>query len=117
MAKIKFDYDEENDSLFIYKSDETVKGSVEIGDFVVDLNPNLNKIVGLEIINASKILKTSLSKDIDKMILSNIKKAFLGTQHKDNAIYLIYGIQFQIEKKIIKEQTMIPIPVASKIAA
>lgn len=116
MEKIKFDYDEENDSLFIYKSEEKVKGSVEIGEFVLDLAPNLNKIVGLEILNASKILSKTLSPKINKNILLNIKKAFFRTQYKDNAIYLIYGIQFEIKKTIVKEQTMMPIAVAPQRA-
>jgi len=66
MEEVKFDYDEENDSLFIYKPNQTVKGSVEIGDFVVDLAPSLNKIVGLEIMNASKNLHEAISERINK---------------------------------------------------
>jgi hypothetical protein len=35
--KVSIDYDEENDSIFLFKRGN-VKGSIDIGDFIVDLD-------------------------------------------------------------------------------
>lgn len=112
MEEVKFDYDRENDSLFLYKSEEKVRGSVELGDFVIDFNPNLNKVVSLEIMNASKRLPVALSNKINKTTLKNIKKAVLRTQHKDNVIYVIYGILSMVRNEQIKEETLMPVMLA-----
>lgn len=108
---VKFDYDDENDSLFLYREGEKAKGGVEIGDFLVDLDMKLNKVVSLEIMNASKILALHLSKKIDKESLMNIKKVSLRTIHKDNSIYVIYGIVSVRKNKEIHEDSFIPIPI------
>ena len=115
MDEIKFDYDQENDSLFIFRPNEKVKGSVEIGEFVVDLDMSLNKVVGLEIINASKTLALALSNKINKTALTHMKKAFLRTEHKDNAIYVLYGIVSVYRDKKIEENTLIPVAIEPTI--
>ena len=49
-------YDKNNDILYVYKKGK-VKFSLEIlSNFIVDLDHS-NKVVGLEILNASKVLK------------------------------------------------------------
>ena len=58
------DYDSVNDIFFI-SSGEKVKSSLDIGDFVLDVNHN-NFICGIEIMNASENL------EINKNILKNI---------------------------------------------
>lgn len=70
MQDFKFDYDEENDSLFAYLENSKSEGAVEIGDFVFDLDKSGN-LVAIEIFNASEILKAVLSKMIE---LSKIKE-------------------------------------------
>jgi len=52
---IKVDYDSTQDILYLYKKGEKAKFSVELKNFVIDVADD-NKIVGLEIFNASKIL-------------------------------------------------------------
>lgn len=55
---VKVSYDSEFDDLHIYKEGEPSKQSVEMFDtFVVDLDSDGGKVVGLEIMNASKVLK------------------------------------------------------------
>jgi len=51
------DYDDENDIFFI-SNGEKVKASLDIGDFVLDMNHN-NLICGLEIMDASENLGVS----------------------------------------------------------
>ena len=60
---INYDYDKELDILHVY-SDEIkkgVKGCMSIGDFNIDIS-NDNKVVGIEVEEASKIL--NLSKEV-----------------------------------------------------
>ena len=47
MQKFNFDYDQNNDSLFLYLADQKSKGSVEFGDFVFDFNSK-KELVGME---------------------------------------------------------------------
>ena len=52
---IEVDYDSTHDILYLYKKGEKAKFSIEVKNFVIDVADN-NKIVGLDIFNASKIL-------------------------------------------------------------
>ena len=69
MEDFKFDYDKKNDSLFAYLEGSKSNRAIEIGDFVFDLDKSGN-LVAMEIMNASEILKSVLSKVIE---LSKIK--------------------------------------------
>ena len=55
--KVKFDYDDENDILYVYTGDKA-KESVSVGDVVIDLSEG--KIVGVEILDARKKLEKEL---------------------------------------------------------
>ncbi len=66
-------YDHQYDVLYIFKKDEKVKFSIEVlGNFVIDIGHN-NKVVGIEIFDASKILK------IPKKELKEIKSAKMSS--------------------------------------
>ena len=69
---VEADYDFNQDLLYLYREGEKVKFSAEVMEnFIIDVADN--KIVGLEIFNASKVL------DVNKKDLKNIKKAELST--------------------------------------
>lgn len=70
MENFKFDYDEENDSLFVYLEGAKSNGAVELGDFVFDFDKKGN-LVAMEIFNVSEVLKTVLSNMIE---LAKIKE-------------------------------------------
>lgn len=70
MKEFKTDYDEENDSLFVYSEDSKSNGAVEIGNFIFDFDKTGN-LKAIEILEASEILKSLLSKAIE---LSKIKE-------------------------------------------
>ena len=55
MNNYKFSYDKEHDDLFIYDPESKSKGSVELGDIVLDFN-STKEFVGIQLMNASKIL-------------------------------------------------------------
>ena len=111
MERVKFDYDEENDSLLLYREGVKSKGGVEIGDFLIDMDMKMNKVTSLEIMNASKILALQLSEKINKTSLKNIKTVSLKTVHKDNSIYVLYGIVAVRNQEEIKEKSFITVPV------
>jgi len=98
MGKVKIDYDPESDVLYIYKSGAKVKFSVEFFDeLVVDVGFD-NKVVGVEIINASRVLKVS------KQALKNAKDARLKTISKADGFGVIYGMKLrgvEIETKVL----------------
>lgn len=70
-----FDYDAENDDLFVYEKGAKSKGSVSLGNLVLDFDYRA-KLVGAEILDASSYLnnfvteKARLSKDSLKKIKS-----------------------------------------------
>ncbi len=63
VKNISFDYDSELDILHVYSDEinEGVKGCLSMGDFNIDIG-NDNKVVGIEVEEASKIF--NLSPDI-----------------------------------------------------
>jgi uncharacterized protein YuzE len=63
MQNFKFDYDKENDSLFVYLDGAKSKGAVEMGDFVFDFDGKGN-LAAMEIFNVSEIFNAVLSKMI-----------------------------------------------------
>jgi uncharacterized protein YuzE len=89
MRETFFDYDPENDSLFIYKKTK-IKGSVEIGDIIVDISTD-GKIKGIEMLNASEILK-NLGLKNPKEILNNIKSVSIRAIYKTDSIIVYYSI-------------------------
>lgn len=60
MKDINYEYDNDLDIFNIYSAEikEGVKGCISIGYFTIDISPN-NKIVGVEIEEASKLFKVS----------------------------------------------------------
>ena len=92
------DYDADNDIFFI-SGDEKVKFSLDIGDFVLDVNYN-NLICGMEIMDASENL------GISKEVLSNIKSIKMSVTYKTNNVYVLLIIIFKEKGKEVN----IPIP-------
>jgi len=70
MKKFDFDYDEENDDLFIYLEGSKSRGSVEVGSFIFDFDEKEN-LTSIEILNAKEVLSKLVSKIL---VLSKIKE-------------------------------------------
>lgn len=92
------DYDSDNDIFFI-SDGEKVKASLDIGDFVLDVNHN-NLICGMEIMDASENL------GISKEVLKNIKSMKMSVTYKTNNVYVLLMIVFKEQDKEVN----IPIP-------
>jgi uncharacterized protein YuzE len=102
--EIFFDYDQENDSLFAYKKAK-IKGSIDIGYFIIDISTQ-GKVVGIEILDISKVLK-NLGIFNTKKFLDNIKKAGFRAVYQNDSI-MIY---FMISSKSKEVSSSIAIPV------
>jgi len=92
------DYDFDNDIFFI-SDGEKVKASLDIGDFVLDVN-HKNLICGIEIMDASENL--GISKDA----LKNIQNIKMSINYKTNHVYVLLMIVFKEKGKEVN----IPIP-------
>ncbi len=97
-AETQFSYDVEDDILLLHRGSEKAKGSVEIGDFIIDFDADMKRAVGLEILNASKLLR-NISLYLRKEELSSIKSATLRTENRGDAIYVYYGFVFMHNQK------------------
>ncbi len=81
------DYDFENDIFFI-NNGEKARVSIDIGDFVLDVNRN-NFICGIEIMDASENL------GIDKNTLKSIKSIKMSINYKTNHVYVLLIVTFK----------------------
>ena len=86
MARFNFDYDHENDDLFIYSKLAKSHSSVEIDDMILDFDSKGN-FAGLEMINAMKFFKY-LDAGVDKAFLKGLKKCNIDVIKKGNFLML-----------------------------
>lgn len=102
MEKFKFDYDSENDDLFIYLEGKKSSGAVELGNFVLDFDNN-GDLVAMQIINVSEVLSKILSKMIKASNLKEIKINIVNFRNMD-------AIKFYVSDGNYGETTNILIP-------
>lgn len=76
----KYSYDKENDDLFLYLNGSKSKGSIELGNFVLDIDEN-NSLVGMQIFEASQVLSKILSNLAE---LTNIQSIRIETNNFRN---------------------------------
>ncbi len=88
MVNFNVDYDKDADDLFLY-SEEKSKGSVEIGDLVLDFDRK-RKLVGVEILNATNFLVDCVAngKEISKEFLSSLIKCEVKIEQKNNFLFI-----------------------------
>jgi len=88
----KVSYDSKEDILYV-RLGEPISDSIPHGEFVIDFSKE--KIVGMEIANASKQLFEGLPKEIDpKKSLASIKEARFGVREAKGILWI--GIAFRI---------------------
>ena len=101
----KIDYDKENDLLFAYTG-EKINDSLEIGDFIIDFS-NQNKIVGLEILDVSQMLKMS---NMPASNLESIVGGKISLSQTKNSIYIMLVLEFKMGQKIEEREICITVP-------
>ncbi len=112
-----FDYDYENDSLFIYNPNSKSKGSVELDDLIIDYNAN-QEISSVELLNASQFFNFGSSLNREK--LTDLADCKLEVIPKHNFVVLRFLLIFT-NKEILttpkycpEASPLIPIQITSK---
>jgi len=101
------DYDSNNDIFFI-STGEKVKSSLDIGNFVLDVNHN-NFICGIEVMDASENLGVS------KEILKNINNMKMSVNYQTNHVYVLLMIVFKKNEKEVNIQIPFTLNLGHKI--
>ncbi|MFA5797257.1 MAG: DUF2283 domain-containing protein [Candidatus Woesearchaeota archaeon] len=81
--KFKFDYDKENDSLFLYDPKSKSKASVEVNDMIIDYNGK-KEVTGIELLDATKLLKELSFEKSGSISLGDIKECQIEIINKHN---------------------------------
>jgi uncharacterized protein YuzE len=105
-AKVNYDY--ENDILYVFVGNRA-KDSLEIDNFVIDFSHE-NKVVGVEIFNASELISKLVLSKISKDMLSNIKEASLSFYQSKELFYIVVGLVMMIENKLKEIPIQVPAP-------
>lgn len=105
-GKFLFDYDGENDSLYIYKKGVKVKGSLDLGNIILDISTD-EKVVGLEILDASKVMK-NLAVKSPQSFLENIKEASIRAEYRPGVITVYYLIHSEM-KEPVTSSILVPV--------
>jgi len=93
----KCQYNEKSDILRVLKIGEKIKGSAEIGDFIIDFNKK-DQIVGVEILNISELLKQI---NIEPSNLTEIKSAEIRAIQKPHKIAVFVMLSFpKLEQEV-----------------
>ena len=88
-AKAKIIYDEDDDILSLSKGMKT-KSSIDIGDFIVDVDSS-GLVSGLEILNATENLKLTGDQ------LKGLQKVSMAVTYRPQCIYI--NLLIQLDKK------------------
>lgn len=82
MEKFNFDYDEENDDLFVYLENKKSAGAVELGNFVLDFDSKGN-LVAMQVINVSEVFAKILSQVIKVSLIKKIEMNIVNFRNMD----------------------------------
>jgi len=115
VKEAKVDYDEENDILYVY-SGEKAKDSLEIDNFVLDISAD-NKVVAVEIFNASVFISKLSGIKISKEILSTVKKAMMSFYSSKELFYVFIIIPIKIDGIEREINLQVPAPTAVMVEA
>jgi len=97
MQDYNFSYDKENDDLFVFNKESKSKGSIEIGDIILDFN-NKRELVGIEMMNASSMIKDLTNENMIKDILGTLKKCSLHVIKKKNMLIIHLKLISQVKE-------------------
>ncbi len=95
IKKFKFDYDSQNDSLFVYNSKSKSKASVELDDIIIDYDSK-KEISAIEVLNASNFFV-----GINKTKLKSLIECKVEILHKKNFIVIKFDLLLQSNEQII----------------
>jgi len=101
LRNFKYDYDSENNSLYLYDPNSKTKASVEMDDFIIDFNTK-KEISGIELLNATEFFKgLEFEEDrITKEVLEQIKECKIEIITKSNFFVIKFLLMFTSAKPI-----------------
>ena len=99
IKKIKYDYDLQNDSLFTYINDDYIYDhSIELNDnIILDLDKDY-KPVAIEVLDASKIFKTT------KVSINNLSSFKVNIKINDKLIELTMTLTVKVHNKPCEQE-------------
>ena len=92
--KTLVDYDAKSDSLALSSPQKYSSRSVELGDIIIDFDAK-NAVVGIELLNASALLKTLTRQEVSKSMLEQIKSASFVQKTVGSTIVVTFEIHLQ----------------------
>ncbi|MBI4159266.1 DUF2283 domain-containing protein [Candidatus Woesearchaeota archaeon] len=105
MQNFNVSYDKESDDLFLFSPKDKSKGSVEVGDIVIDMN-NKKEVVGIQIMNAVELLRDLTEEKLDPQYVENeingLKNCKVDIKLKNNLVL--------IKMYIFKRPTILSVP-------
>lgn len=108
MQKFNFSYDKERDDLFLYSPASKSKGSVELGDLILDFNGK-KEMVGMQIMKASKFIRDLVEKEDSaaiRQILASLQECRVDVKVKNN--FLV--IRLHLVNKTKEISTVLSVP-------
>ncbi|MFH1977964.1 MAG: DUF2283 domain-containing protein [Candidatus Aenigmatarchaeota archaeon] len=105
MQNIKFGYNKEVSSLWVYNEDRKADASIELGEIIITLDKE-NRLVAVEILNPDVLFQ------IPKNKLSKISSASMSAQFRGNIMWIHILLRIQNETEPIS----IPVPLAQPMA-
>lgn len=110
--KINIDYDLENDILYFYPSDSKVDFSIDYDDIILDVSGN--KIIGVEILDASeKFAKNENELKVLKQAMNAIKEAYLKVDYGINSIRVKIGFVSSVPET--EQNLLIQVPIKREL--
>ena len=103
-GKFRFDYDAENDLLYLYNPAKKSRGSIEFGDLIIDLEKK-GGIAGIEIFGASKYLSELTGRRITKRALKALENASVSHSARNGTVMI------KIALKTDKEEILAPVAI------
>jgi len=110
--KVNIDYDKENDILYFYPNEKNVDFSIDYDDIILDVSGN--KIVGVEIIDASE--KFGVGEEIEriKQAINSIKEAYMNVKYGMNSIFVKIGFSSMMPENT-REGMLIQVPIKKEM--
>ena len=106
--KVNTDYDKENDILYFYPNEGNVDFSIDYDDIILDVSGN--KIVGIEIMDASEKFSVGEETERIKQAINSIKEAYMNVKYGVNSISIKVGFS-SIMPENTREGMLIQVPI------
>jgi len=111
--KTKTDYDKDNDILYFYPNEKKVDFSIDYDDVILDVSGN--KVVGVEIIDATEKFSNGEGElDKIKQALISIKDAYMKITYTPNSILVKIGFISEIPERT-REGILIQVPIKREL--